>query len=342
MVIKRFISISLLLLLFIQGWAQAPGGYYDNAEGKKERNLKTALFTIIKDHVARSYANLWTDFQSTDKTASGTVWDMYSSVTKYTFVKNQCGNYSQEGDCYNREHSFPKSWFNDATPMYTDLFHLYPTDGYINGMRGNYPFGETDKPSKTSGGGFSKLGPCSFPGYSGTIFEPNDEYKGDFARTYFYMATCYEDKISSWNCEMLANNSYPAYTTWAINLLLKWNAQDPVSEKEVNRNNAVYKIQKNRNPFIDHPELAEYIWGDKKDQEFYPGGGSSVTPYPVYKTLDISTVPGRMTIIAEQATDVSVYTVLGVCVARIPALQGEVEISLPSGIYIVNGIKVVL
>lgn len=265
---KRYISCWTLLCVLIQVWAQAPDGYYAAANGKRGSGLKTALFQIITDHTQRTYADLWTDMQTTDAREDGKVWDMYSGTTNFAFVSDQCGNYSGEGSCYNREHSFPKSWFNDAYPMYTDLFHLYPTDGYVNSRRSNYPFGETNNPTYTSSGGFSKLGPSSISGYSGTVFEPADEYKGDFARTYFYMATCYEDRIAGWDSDMLAGNSYPAYRKWAVDMLLRWAAEDPVSEKEIRRNNAVYGIQHNRNPYIDFPGLEQYVWGDKTDVAF--------------------------------------------------------------------------
>jgi hypothetical protein len=150
--------------------------------------------------------------------------------------------------------------------MYSDLFHLYPTDGYVNGMRSNYPFGEVGTASYTSSNG-SKLGNCTYPGYSGTVFEPIDEYKGDFARTYFYMATRYENVIAGWYSnsteanDVLQNNSFPVYETWFLNMLGEWCVADPVSQKEIDRNNAVYAIQNNRNPFIDHPEYIYSIWG---------------------------------------------------------------------------------
>ena len=121
---------------------------------------------------------------------------------------------------------------------------------------------------------FSKLGPCSYPGYTGTVFEPNDEYKGDFARTYFYMVTCYEEKLADWyqkyadSQPTLDGNAYPGLSAWQLEMLMKWAENDPVSEKETNRNNAVFNIQKNRNPFIDYPGLEAYIWGDKKDVAF--------------------------------------------------------------------------
>lgn len=283
---KRLFSLWTLLCVFFQLWAQAPTGYYESATGSKGAGLKTALFQIITDHVERDYKQLWTDMQKTDVRADGKVWDMYSATTNYTFVSDQCGNVGAEGKCYNREHSFPKSWFNDATPMYSDLFHLYPTDGKVNGMRGNYPFGETNGEDWKSNNGFSKKGKSITPGYSGTVFEPNDEYKGDFARTYFYMATCYEDRIANWNSDMLAHNKYPAYANWAIDMLLRWAAEDPVSPKEVARNNEVYKIQKNRNPYIDYPGLEQYVWGSKTDVAFDPDNYEGGDVPPVEKDVE--------------------------------------------------------
>ena len=279
---KRHLSSWMLWCIFLPTWAQAPANYYETAANQQGADLKTALFHIVNAHTVRSYAQLWTDMQSTDQRADGRVWDMYSSTTDFTFVSDQCGNYKGEGDCYNREHSFPKSWFNDASPMYTDLFHLYPTDGYVNNRRSNYPFGETNRPTYTSDNGFNRLGPSSVSGYSGTVFEPADEYKGDFARTYFYMATCYEDRIANWSSDMLDGKKYPGFATWALGMLLRWAAEDPVSEKEVERNNAVYRIQGNRNPYIDFPGLEQYVWGDKTDIAFdpdnYEEGGTVVVP----------------------------------------------------------------
>ena len=266
--------------------AQNPNGYYDAANGTKGKTLKTALYQIISDHTARSYSQLWEDFKKTDVREDGKIWDMYSNITSYTPGGSEQGrNYSDEGDSYNREHSFPKSWFNDAKPMYTDLFHLYPTDGYVNNRRSNYPFGETDGETYQSSGGFSKLGKSTVSGYSGTVFEPADEYKGDFARTYFYMATAYENQIASWDSPMLSGNSYPAYADWALTMLLRWAAEDPVSEKERARNEAVYKIQKNRNPYIDYPGLEQYVWGSRTSQAFDPNhysesGGEEPNPQP--------------------------------------------------------------
>ncbi|MCD8318482.1 MAG: endonuclease [Paraprevotella sp.] len=316
---KRLLSSWTLLCVLFQLWAQAPSGYYTSAKGTHGAALKTALSAIIINHTERSYANLWTDFQKTDARADGKVWDMYSSASNFTFVSDQCGTYKNEGDCYNREHSYPKSWFHEDTPMYTDLFHLYPTDGKVNGSRGNYPFGEPQRPTYTSSGGFSKLGPSSVSGYTGTVFEPADEYKGDFARTYFYMITCFEDRISGWDSDMLSGNAYPGFAQWALDMLLRWSEEDPVSEKEIERNNAVYGIQHNRNPYIDFPGLEEYVWGNKKDEAFdpehYEGGGEMPPAGDVVAAPVFSPEPGVVadgTVVTISTTTSDAYIVYSV------------------------------
>ena len=258
--------------------AAAPNGtgtYYQKADGKKGSALKTELSGIIYQASAKvSYNGLWEAFKSTDVRSDGKIWDMYSNITNYTPVTSG-SSYTKEGDCYNREHSFPKSWFGgDVSPMYSDLNHLYPTDGKVNQERSNHPFGETNNPTYSSANSFSKVGPCSVSGYSGTVFEPNDEYKGDFARTYFYMVTCYEEKLPDWYSNYsdsrptLDGTTYPGLTEWQLSMLLKWAKNDPVSEKEIARNDAVYSIQKNRNPFIDYPGLEQYIWGSMTEDAF--------------------------------------------------------------------------
>lgn len=320
-----FLAFSMLV------FAQPRAGYYDSAEGKSGTVLKTALFNIIKNPDVLSYAGLWTAFKTTDS-KNGKVWDMYSNCS-FTFGTDQCGNYRDVCDCYNREHSFPKSWFNDASPMYSDLFHLYPTDGKVNGMRSNYPFGEV------SGGatwGTGKLGSArSGLGYSGTVFEPADEYKGDFARTYFYMITCYENRVSGWSSQMLSGNGY---TTWATNMLLDWHRRDPVSSKETNRNNAVEDFQDNRNPFIDYPELVEYIWGDRKGQIWNSTGTDldnimiefTIVQNPAQNEIQIQT--------PENGLEYIIYTLNGQML-KVGSLDGTGSISatdLPNGLYLLQ------
>lgn len=254
-----------------------PANYYSTASGNGAL-LKTQLHNIIKTHNRRSYTQLWTDYQTTDKKFNGKVWDMYSdrpcdsSLYEYTFVTNQCGTYTQEGNCYNREHTIPDSWWGGSTTdsMYTDLFNVIPTDGYVNGQRGNYTFGTVGSASYTSTNG-SKRGSCNYPGYNGVqgiVFEPIDEYKGDFARIFFYMITRYESRIPQWAtfanaADALDGSKYPGFKPWQLNLLLEWHNNDPVDQKEINRNNAVYSIQGNRNPFVDNPQYVSLIWQSK-------------------------------------------------------------------------------
>lgn len=271
--ILRYLKGAVLALALAStavAFAAEPAGYYSTCENKSGAALLSALCKKVRDHTVVSYNGLWSLYKTSDVYSDGTIWDMYS--TKHWKPNTTCGNYTKVGDCYNREHSFPKSWFNDAKPMYSDAFHLYPTDGKVNNQRSNYPYGEcangTTLPSSGSVKALGRLGSCTFPGYSGTVFEPDDQYKGDFARSYFYMAAAYNDKIAGWNSKMLAGNNYPAFSLWAINLLLKWHREDPVSQKELDRQEVVYGAQHNRNPFIDHPELAEYIWGNKKGQNW--------------------------------------------------------------------------
>ena len=272
--------------------------YYKNADGKKGAELKTALSDIIYNRTKESYDGLLDAFKTSDVRSNGKIWDMYSNTTNYS-VGDTGGN-SAEGTGYNREHSFPKSWFGGkVNPMYSDLNHIYPTDAYINNMRSNLPFGETANPTKTSKNDFSKVGPCSYPGYTGTVFEPNDEYKGDFARTYFYMVTCYEEKLPDWyknntdSRSTLDGKAYPGLQKWQLEMLMKWAKNDPVSEKEVARNKAVYDYQTNRNPFIDYPGLEEYIWGSMTTTAF---------SYNNYVEPDWTTDPTDPEIVGEAGT----------------------------------------
>jgi len=271
-----------LLLLLLSSFAQAqpPAGYYDPAAGLSGYSLKTALYNIIKNHNDQGYSALWGFYEYGDSlpaalTNSGTstdiIWDIYSynpnGLNPYEYLSgsDQCGTYSGEGSCYNREHTFPQSWFNQASPMKNDVVQVLPTDGYVNGKRSNYPYSEVGSTTWTSQNG-SKLGTSNATGFSGTAFEPIDEFKGDLARIYFYMATRYENVIANWQSnanadDVLDGTSDHVYDDWFLDLMMQWHEQDPVSQKELDRNNDIYDYQNNRNPFVDHPEYAESIWG---------------------------------------------------------------------------------
>ncbi|MDF1560883.1 MAG: endonuclease [Bacteroidales bacterium] len=282
--LKSLPTLILLFCLTSQIAGQPPEGYYNGAADLTGKALQQSLHDIIDEHTQLEYSDLWQCFSTTDIKSDGvTIWDIYSDIPGgtpvyvYTLFSGQCGNYDSEGDCYNREHSFPKSWFNDALPMYTDLFHIYPTDGWVNNKRGNLPYGETSSPSWTSTNG-SMVGPSSVAGYVGAVFEPVDEYKGDLARTYFYMATRYFGEDSLWPGSDMTEGAQPK--PWALVMLLDWHRADTISLKERNRNNAVYKYQGNRNPFIDEPLYAEKIWGTLNAIEETAESRVSMTLYP--------------------------------------------------------------
>lgn len=287
---KRFylIGIALVSSAFLS-IAEVPAGYYDSAVGKSGNALQEALSDLIGDREL-GYDNLWEAYRTTDRREDGKVWDMYSSTTDFVFGSDQCGGYSGEGDCYNREHSVPKSWLGGT--KYSDAHVVVPTDGYVNNRRSNMPFGEVGSTSYVSNGGFSQVGTCSVAGYSGSVFEPADEYKGDFARIYFYMATRYTTECGGWSGEgsSVFSGSFPYLKDWTREMMLRWHREDPVSEKEVNRNDAVYQLQGNRNPFIDYPELVDLIFGEQTSTPFTPGATAYIESPATNTTIEVGTV----------------------------------------------------
>lgn len=282
--------------------AQIPPGYYNPATGLSGNALKTALHNIIKNHNSISYNSLWTAYKKTDMKSNGKVWDIYSDIPagtppyQFTFVTDQCGNYSTEGDCYNREHSWPQSWFNSVNGPVSDLFHIYPTDGKVNGVRNNFPYGNVATATWTSLNG-GKLGLCSDPGFSQTAFEPIDAYKGDLARSYFYMSTRYYTEDAGWTSSVATNKS--TILPWEVNVLLQWHHQDPVSAKEIARNDSIYyKFQNNRNPYIDHPEWADSIWTmtvfpPTSIEEILARQAFSLYPNPAENVFQLANLSGK-------------------------------------------------
>lgn len=269
---KRILFSLLFAVAFINAFAQIPAGYYNGTTGLTGAALKSKLNQIITNgHIDHGYNGLWSGYQTTDRDYyyenDGTILDIYSENANgpdpytFTYSTNQCGSYSTEGNCYNREHVVPQSLFNSNSPMVADIHFIRATDGKVNGMRSNYPYGKVGTASFTSLNG-SKLGTSVSPGYSGTVFEPVDAFKGDVARMIFYFVTRYETQLSGFSSgNMLGNSAFPGLQTWELNQLLAWNALDPVSPAEIGRNNASYIYQGNRNPYIDHPEYVDQIWG---------------------------------------------------------------------------------
>lgn len=276
MTLYRFFSLFLAAAAFSVS-AEIPTAYYSRLDGKSGENLKTAAFEVINPHsTVSSYSDLPKYFMRTDLyPESERWWDMYSDIPLYAP--------SFKG--LNREHAFPKSWWGGSTdiPAYVDLNHLYPSEARANQAKSNYPLGMVQTAKFDNGITLVGYAVSGQGGGAAQVFEPDDEYKGDFARTYFYMVTCYQNLTWKYTY-MVQNNTYPTLNSWALDLLLKWHREDPVSQKEIERNETIYGIQNNRNPFIDFPDLAEYIWGNKVGEPFKVTGSSEPVGDPVMIT----------------------------------------------------------
>lgn len=227
------------------------------------QSLKTSLSKLISKHTVVGYGSLESQiYPDSDTDSNGYVYDIYSSHKSK--LSDFGGSYKKEGDCLNKEHTTPQSWFSKASPYRSDAFHVFPSDGKVNGVRSNYLFGEVKAgtASYTSTNG-SQLGSSGFSGFSGTVFEVTDEYKGDIARAFFYMSTAYENACGSWSGSSgthYTTSSFTKLTSYSLNLFTKWAEEDPVSQRERDRNNGIYKHQRNRNPYIDIPYLASQIY----------------------------------------------------------------------------------
>ena len=314
-----FLSVAVFALCSLSTFAEdLPEGFYNAANGLKDCELKGTLKELIRNHTVISYGEgSWEVFYYADQDENGYCMDMYCDDWKKFGAPG-----SAVSGC-NVEHSFAKSWWGGAkNDAYKDCYHLNPSNSTANSARSNYPLGNVTNLVKTAGS--LKIGKQHHDSLNVdfNIWEPKDEYKGDFARAYFYMATCYgKDKngnydptvcsaYQGWRLDnkdvgskfAMQNDNYLEFQPWEQEVLIQWHRQDPVSVKEIKRADAVSNFQHNRNPFIDYPYLAEYIWGEKAGEElnmtdlmgsfetdFIPGqsngwrgGGTPVTPKPKY------------------------------------------------------------
>lgn len=293
---KKLLRLSLAFLVSVMPalpmLAQIPEGYYGSLKGKKGAELKSAIHDLIKKANVLSYGSgngsTWWGFWSTDRDERGYFIDRYSSESEWVKSTSQ----GAVGAGMNIEHSFPKSWWGGAKlPAYKDLYNLMPCESRINSTKSNYPMGNVVSGDK--GNGWTKVG----KGTDGKWYwEPADPWKGDFARGYMYMATAYQDY--NWEGtqahQILQQGAYPTLQKWAYTLYIQWAKADKPDALEIKRNNDVAKIQGNRNPYVDFPNLMEYVWGDSTNIAFNPettvksssyvngdgGGGGSVDPDP--------------------------------------------------------------
>lgn len=302
----------ILFFLFSSiGVAQIPSDYYDSANGLNGFALKTELKNITTNghfwstNSPDSYDELYIAYVNTHSdvmTSSGnqyesddTILDFYSEEPlgtdpyNYDHGMDQCGNQTMEGDCYNREHLVPQSSFGSAYPMQSDIHHVIPTDGRVNNFRGSLPFGEANDDDWESLNG-SLRGSSAMAGYSGSVFEPIDEFKGDIARALLYFATRYEDTVDGYTSfDMFNGSNDQVFETWAIDVLLNWHYNvDPVDQRERDRNEAAYTFQGNANPFVDHPEYANMIWNPSTDTEAPTAPTNLMASNPTDNTIDLS------------------------------------------------------
>jgi endonuclease I len=338
----------LVLLYSVFSFGQIPTGYYTTATGTGY-TLKTQLYNKIKGHTDKGYSGLWTTYATSDRDNQyendNSIIDIYSENPtgtdpyKYTLTTNQCGTYSVEGNCYNREHIVPQSSFNNAAPMVSDAHHIPPTDGKVNGIRSNYPHGKVAVASTTTRNG-SKLGTSGVSGYTGTVFEPINEFKGDIARMYFYFATRYENTVANYTgFAMFNGTSNQVFKPAFLAMLKTWHTNDPVSAREIARNNAIYARQGNRNPFIDKPEYVAKIWGAARFGEENSIELEDVSTNEFDFNLYPNPTNGEFTIDFEDSKEdvsIEIYSMIGQQIFQKDTTTKITISDLQSGIYFVK------
>ncbi|MEM5564470.1 endonuclease [Psychroserpens sp. AS72] len=363
---KHFYFI-LTLLISTVAFSQIPAGYYDSATGTGFA-LKTQLKNIIDndddglttEFIAQDlgYSALYVTYQLSDVDLyyenNGTLLDMYSEgvmqnpdntntnlpdAYEYTYGINQDDGTmgTAEGQRYNREHTIPQSSFNSGSPMRNDAHFVIPSDKYVNGQRGNLPYGFVDTTTQFdeySNG--TKRGENTITGigssYNGDVFEPIDEFKGDIARMFFFFATRYEDQIGGFNYVMFDGSVNQAIDQPFLDLLYNWHQNDPVSQREIDRNNAIFTRQDNRNPFIDNPQFVFEIWQSALSVDEFQNQ-NIVKMYPNPAKGNFVNIDSNNDLVVE------IYDLLGkkVKVQTINANQKQLHISgLSKGVYLVK------
>lgn len=350
----------LFIFLFTLTLTAQPADYYASATGTGY-TLKTQLKKIIDDvndgltneyvSIDNGYTYLYTTYETSDRDFyfenDGTVLDMYSEnptgpdAYEYTYEieipddRDSGSGGTSEGEFYNREHIIPQSIFDSNPPMRGDAHFVVPSDKYVNAQRGNLPFGKVQTANYTSSNGSKRgnnLNSGYSAGYSNEVFEPINEFKGDIARMYFYFVTRYEDGLTSFNpYEMFDGSANKALTQTFLNILYTWHIQDPISQREMDRNDAIFAEQNNRNPFIDHPEYVQSIWGSLLSNDTYKTFKFKIYPNPTNGNI--------IKIETNNAIEVEIYDVLGknVLKGKVTSQNNTLNVgALRKGIYMVR------
>ncbi|GGD16328.1 endonuclease [Flavobacterium orientale] len=352
----KFKITFLFVFSTVVAFAQPPAGYYNSATGTGY-TLKTQLYNIINNHTDQGYNSIDNFFPLADLDVyyenDNTILDIYSENPNgpdpYNFfLFNACGNYSGEGDCFNKEHIIPQSVFSSNSPMRGDAHHLLPTDGRVNGFRGNYPFGIVGQslisqsgisnPTQNGSKAGNNINTGVAAGYSGVVFEPIDEFKGDVARIYFYFVTRYENLISSWSSyPMFDGSSNKVLSDPFLGILYSWHINDPVSQKEINRNNAIYAYQGNRNPFVDNPDYVCNIWNVSNCTLSVPeiNFENAITVYPNPSNNQTISIESSIELDEIQLISINGQLLQVIQKENITANQLQIN-SIPSGFYLLK------
>ena len=259
-IVLAFVSVAVLYPLSAQS--------LDGLKGKCGAELKDAIgqASRVKRLVAEPVGKggLWAAFYSIDND-NGCVIDRFSGQSRYF------GAEGVEVDDMKGCHIAPAEWWKDETiygdTLSLDLHNLFPCESSVSLAKKDYPMGEVVNARFDNGVTQSGVGYIS--GVDVDLWEPADEYKGDFARVMMYMAVLYPTtRVAGLGINFMQNNNYPSLNNYAKRLLLAWHHADPVSDLERRRNDAVAQIQGNRNLFVDYPVLADYVWGELSDELF--------------------------------------------------------------------------
>jgi len=335
---KKLLSAVVLFITAASLQAQ-PLPYYQDAYNESGEDLREALYDIIKVHTRLTYSSSSTD-----------TWDVLKASDKDTTnTSNVCLIYAgvsvngpqeyNNGQGWNREHVWPRSLGNFGTSqgVGTDVHNLKPADGGLNSLRSNHEY--DDLGSTGSGVNYNGTATGNRINGSAGLFEPRDKVKGDLARIILYMDLRYEGAGSEPDLVVREALNSGGTTHAVLSTLLDWHFTDPVDSFELNRNDVIHNMQGNRNPFIDHPELVHYIYGDSTNVAWNPFMAVEMSPEP--SNLHLGPIPADafLNITAAIAAPYSITNLSGEQMQEGTLSSGNNRIiveTLPAGSYILQ------